>query len=96
MQRNVALGNPFKNVTIYFLMDVPDPGSSLAVGGGIGFVDMANLEGFCMKDLTVDLKFFGNLLQLFFLICHKGAVGLLPRNVQLEKEKSKLIFQGTQ
>ena len=33
---------------------------------------MADLEGLCVQDLTVDLKLLRDVLQIFFLIGHKS------------------------
>ena len=49
-------------------MDVTEAHSALVVGGGVGFVDMADFAGFGVEDFAVDLELFGNFLKLGFLI----------------------------
>ena len=55
---------------VELLMDVTDAGAALIVGGGVGLVDVADLQGLGMEDLAVDLEVAANLLQLVFLIRH--------------------------
>lgn len=62
----------FENVSVYLLMDVTDPRATLAIGGGVGFVDVADFERFGVENFAVDLKFPGDLLKLFFLVGHSG------------------------
>lgn len=62
----------FENVFVYLLMNVTNTGATLAVSCRVGFVDVADFECFGVQNLAVDLKFFGNLLKLLFLIGHSG------------------------
>ena len=61
----------FEYVFVDLLMDVADARAALAVRGGIGFVDVADFEGFGMQDFAVNLEFFGYLFELLFLVGHR-------------------------
>ena len=55
-------------MSVYFLMDVADVDPALSVGRGVGFVNVTDLAGLSMKDLAIDLKSLGNVLELLFAI----------------------------
>ena len=63
-------GRIFEYASIDLLMDITHAGSTLAVSGGVSFVDVADLEGFGVEDFAVDLKLLRNILKLFLLIGH--------------------------
>ena len=53
------------------LMDVANARAALIIRGGIGFVDVSDLERLGVLDLAVDLEVARDFLKLFFLIGHK-------------------------
>jgi hypothetical protein len=58
----------FKHGLIDLLVDVTNENAALVVGGGVGFVDMADFAGFRVQDLAVDLEFLRNFLKVTFAI----------------------------
>ena len=67
-----------ENPLVDFLVDVADAHPALIVGGGVGFVDVADLERLGVQNLAVNLELPRNLLKLFFLISHKSVLLCAP------------------
>ena len=63
-------GRVLEDVLVDLLVDVADAHAALVVGGGVGFVDVADLEGLGVEDFAVDLELPGDFLKLFLLISH--------------------------
>ena len=59
-----------EDVPVDLLVDVADPHAALVVGGGVGFVDVPDLERLGVEDFPVDLELLGDVLELLFLIGH--------------------------
>ena len=59
-----------EDVLVDLLVDVADPRAALVVSGGVGLVDVADLERFGVQNLAVNLELLRNFLELFFLIRH--------------------------
>jgi len=53
---------------VYLLVDVADQHAALVVGGGVGFVDVADLARLGVKNLAVNLEPSGNLLKMLFAV----------------------------
>ena len=51
-----------EHVLIDLLVDVSDPHAALVVCGGIGFVDVPDLERLGVENLAVNLELLGNVL----------------------------------
>src|SRR6266496_4340379 len=64
-----------KDIPVNLLMNIANPGPTLVISGGVGFIDVADLQGFGMKDFAIDMELFRDLLKLFFLVSHKIVVG---------------------
>jgi hypothetical protein len=63
-----------EHTLVDLLMDVTHAHSALIVGGRVGFVDVADLQGLGVQNFTVNLELAGNFLKLFFLVSHKPLV----------------------
>src|SRR5262249_36871487 len=50
------------------LVNIPDAGAALVVSGGVSLVYVGDFQGLGGGGFGGDLKFFGNLLKLFFLV----------------------------
>jgi hypothetical protein len=53
-------------------MNVTDARAALAVGGGVSFVYVTDLERFGVENFAVNLKFLRDFLKLLFLVGHSG------------------------
>ncbi|HOK78898.1 MAG TPA: hypothetical protein PLW35_14400, partial [Verrucomicrobiota bacterium] len=57
-----------KNGAVDFLVDVPDGNAALVVCSGVCLVDMADLAGLGMQNLTINLELLGNRLQVLLAV----------------------------
>jgi hypothetical protein len=63
-------GGVLEDVLVDLLVNVPDAHTALVVSGGIGLVDVPDLECLRVQDFAVNLELPRDVLELFFLIGH--------------------------